>query len=139
MSFSSFNKAFKPNRTENDWLSRDNEKVDEYTADENCGFPFTSYGMYDVITGLIEISNAKWAERVPKRPILLMSGACDPEGGNGKGVKQVYDWLQKSGHKTELKLYEGGRHEMLNEINRDEVYQDVLTFLNAARTMKETE
>lgn len=137
LSFCSFNRAFKPNRTANDWLSRDNEKVDEYIADENCGFPFTSRGMYDVIIGLLEISNAKWAELVPKRPILLMSGDCDPEGGNGKGVKQVCGWLEKSGHKVELKLYEGGRHEMLNEINRADVYNDVLLFINTVGTAAE--
>lgn len=137
MSFGSYNKAFKPNRTENDWLSRDNEKVDAYVADENCGFPFTAHAMYDVFTGLTEVSNSKWAARVPKRPILLMSGACDPVGNNGKGVKQVYGWLKNTGHNPELKLYEGGRHEMLNEINRADVYNDVLLFIDAVEAMGE--
>jgi len=137
MSFGSYNKAFKPNRTENDWLSRDNEKVDQYVADENCGFPFTAYAMYDVFTGLTEISSEKWAARVPKRPILLMSGTMDPVGGKGKGVKQVYGWLKKTGHTPELKLYEGGRHEMLNEINRRDVYGDVLLFIEAVEVMGE--
>jgi alpha-beta hydrolase superfamily lysophospholipase len=136
MSFGSYNKAFKPNRTVNDWLSRDEKKVAAYVADENCGFPFTAYGMYDVFTGLTEISNAKWAERLPKRPILLMSGAEDPVGNRGKGVKQVYGWLKKSGHAVELKLYEGGRHEMLNEINRKDVYNDVLLFLDTVEAME---
>ncbi len=139
MSFGSYNNAFKPNRTENDWLSRDDAKVDAYVADEMCGFPFTAYAMYDVFTGLTEISNEKWATRVPKRPILVFSGAMDPVGNKGKGVKQVYKWLTKTGHQTELKLYEGGRHEMLNEINRDEVYHDVLLFINAVEAMGELE
>ena len=95
--------------------------------------------MYDVFTGLTEISNEKWATRVPKRPILVFSGAMDPVGNKGKGVKQVYKWLTKTGHQTELKLYEGGRHEMLNEINRDEVYHDVLLFINAVEAMGELE
>ncbi len=139
MSFGSYNKAFKPNRTVNDWLSRDNAKVDAYVADENCGFPFTAHAMYDVFTGLTEVSNEKWAKRVPMRPILVMSGAKDPVGGAGKGVKQVYGWLKKSGHDVELKLYEDGRHEMLNENNRKDVYNDILLFINAVEAMGEME
>ena len=137
MSFGSYNNAFKPNRTVNDWLSRDEAKVDAYVADENCGFPFTAHAMYDVFTGLTEISNEKWAKRVPNKPILIFSGAMDPVGGKGKGVKQVHGWLTKTGHDAELKLYEGGRHEMLNEINRKDVYGDVLLFINAVEAMGE--
>ncbi len=74
---------------------------------------------------------------MPKRPILLMSGAKDPVGNSGKGPKQVYSWLEKTGHQAELKLYEGGRHEMLNEINRKDVYGDILLFLNAVEAMGE--
>ena len=137
MSFGSYNNAFKPNRTVNDWLSRDEAKVDAYVADEYCGFPFTACAMYDVFTGLTEISNEKWAKRVPKRPILMFSGAQDPVGGQGKGVKQAHGWLTKTDHDAELKLYEGGRHEMLNEINRKDVYGDVLLFINAVEAMGE--
>ncbi|MEG1523763.1 MAG: alpha/beta fold hydrolase [Clostridia bacterium] len=137
MSFGSYNKAFKPNRTANDWLSRDNEQVDRYEADEFCGFPFTACAMLDVFNGLSEISNERWAARVPKRPILVLSGACDPVGGNGKGVKQVVNWLDKTGHQTELKLYPEGRHEMLNELNKDDVYRDILLFINAVEAMGE--
>ncbi|HWP21761.1 MAG TPA: alpha/beta fold hydrolase [Candidatus Cryosericum sp.] len=139
MSFGSYNKAFRPNRTVNDWLSRDNARVDAYVADENCGFPFTAHAMYDVFTGLTEISNEKWAKRVPQRPILVMSGAMDPVGSAGKGPKQVYGWLKKSGHNVELKLYENGRHEMLNEINRKDVYNDILLFINTVEAMGEVE
>ena len=139
MSFGSYNKAFRPNRTTNDWLSRDEAKVDQYVADENCGYPFTAYAMYDLFTGLTEISNEKWAARVPKRPILMISGAKDPVGGAGKGVKQVYGWLKKTEHAAELKLYEDGRHEMLNEINRKDVYNDILLFVNTVEAMGELE
>lgn len=129
LGFAAYNNVFKPNRTANDWLSRDEAQVDAYNVDENCGFPFTSNAMYDFFTGVAEISNEKWAARVPKKPIYVYSGSMDPVGGMGKGVKQVYGWLKKTGHEAELKLYEGGRHEMLNEINRDEVYRDVLSFI----------
>ena len=111
--------------------------MDAYNADEYCGFPFTACAMYDVFTGLTEISNEKWAKRVPKRPILVFSGAMDPVGAKGKGVKQVHSWLIKTGHEAELKLYEGGRHEMLYEINRKDVYNVVLLLINAVEAMGE--
>ena len=95
--------------------------------------------MYDVLSGLTEVSSEKWASRVPKKPIYIFSGGMDPVGNNGKGVKQVHRWLVKTGHDAELKIYEGGRHEMLNEINRKEVYGDVLLFLNAVEAMGEME
>jgi alpha-beta hydrolase superfamily lysophospholipase len=138
MLFRSNNKNIRPTRTENDWLSRDEAQVDAYNADEYCGFPFTARAMQDVASGYDETINQKWAARVPKRPILIFSGAMDPAGGYGKGVKQVYHWLVKTGHQPELKLYEGGRHEMLNEINREEVYHDVLLFINTVEAMGET-
>lgn len=137
LSFGSYNKAFRPNRTTVDWLSRDDAMVDLYVADPLCGFPFTTCGMRDVFDGLTEISNIDWARRVPDRPILMLSGAMDPVGGKGKGVKQVFDWLTKTGRRAECKLYDGGRHEMLNELNREEVYHDILLFINTVEAMGE--
>lgn len=140
LSFGSYNKAFKPNRTESDWLSRDEAQVDKYCADENCGYAFTASGMLDMFDGLGEISSKDWAKRVPKRPIFIISGMQDPVGGAGaKGVKQVANWLRATGHAVELKLYEGGRHEMLNETNKDEVYRDILLFIDTVEAMGERE
>ena len=110
MSFGSYNKAFKPNRTVNDWLSRDNAKVDAYVADENCGFPFTAHAMYDVFTGLTEISNEKWAKRVPLRPILVMSGAKDPVGGAGKAYQRPGQFVLKIGGAGFLAAYSRVSH-----------------------------
>ena len=138
LSFGSHNKQFKPARTAFDWLSRDEASVDRYVADPLCGFPFTTLGFRDLMTGLGEISEKSWAAKVPNQPILLLSGANDPVGGNGAGVKQVYHALTASGHKDVcLKLYEGGRHEMLNETNKDEVYRDLLLFLETVCAMGE--
>lgn len=138
MCFGAFNKSVQPGRTEFDWLSRDEAIVDDYVADPLCGFPFTTAGMLDIFDGLGEVSSKKWAARVPDKPILMFSGAEDPVGGKGKGVRQVYGWLQSTGHSVELKLYEGGRHEMLNEINRAEVFSDILLFLETVIAMGET-
>ncbi len=137
LSFGSYNKAFRPNRTAFDWLSRDDEQVDKYVSDELCGFPFSAGAMLDLFNGLSEISSINWARRLPDRPILLLSGACDPVGGAGNGVKQVFGWIKKSGRNAECKLYEGGRHEMLNEINREEVYRDILLFIDTVEALGE--
>lgn len=139
LSFGAYNKPFKPARTEFDWLSRNNESVDRYVADPLCGFVFTGYGFYDLFTGLTEISNRNWAQRVPKKPVFLLSGAADPVGANGKGVKQTAGWLKESGHEVCLKLYPEGRHEMLNEINKDEVYRDILLFMESLAASGEVE
>ncbi|MDO4572482.1 MAG: alpha/beta hydrolase [Clostridia bacterium] len=139
LSFGSYNRAFKPNRTDSDWLSRDSAQVDKYCADEACGYPFTASGMLDLFTGLGEVSSREWARRVPKKPILIFSGAADPVGGAGRGVRQVAGWLSDTGHAVELKLYKGGRHEMLNEINKEEVYNDVLLFIDAVEILGERE
>jgi len=133
MSFGSYNKQFLPARTPFDWLSRDTETVDRYVADPGCGFPFTAEAYLDVFTGLSEISGPAWAKKVPKVPIQLFSGAKDPVGGSGKGVLQVKKWLEDTGHDVTFKLYPEGRHEMLNEINRSEVYNDVLAFIERIR------
>ena len=127
--FGAYNKKFRDPRTEFDWLSRDTASVDRYLEDPLCGFIFTSCGFYDLFTGLSEVSNLNWAKRVPNRPIFLLSGSNDPVGNMGKGVKQVNQWLLKSNHTITMKLYPEGRHEMLNETNRKEVYGDVLLFI----------
>ncbi len=130
LSFGSYNKPFLPSRTAFDWLSRDNDQVDRYIEDPLCGFVFTAEGFSELLCGIREISSVSWAKKVPNVPIYLFSGDSDPVGNNGKGVKQVAKWLRDTGHTVTVKLYPEGRHEMLNEINRTEVYQDVLRFLS---------
>lgn len=139
LGFGAYNSQFKPARTDFDWLSRSTESVDAYVADPLCGFVFTSAGFYDLFRGLEQISGKKWAECVPKRPILLFSGDQDPVGSNGKGVRQVEKWLVQTGHAPCVILYPDGRHEMLNEINREDVYRDVLLFLESVAASGEIE
>lgn len=130
MSFGKYNVAFSPARTPNDWLSRDEAEVDKYCADDLCGFMFTAEAMLDLFDGLDMIDGIQWAKRVPNVPIMLASGTNDPVGGSAKGVRQVYKNLKQSGHdKLKLKLYEGCRHELINEINKYEIYSDILDFL----------
>jgi alpha-beta hydrolase superfamily lysophospholipase len=133
LSFGKFNNAFKPARTDFDWLSRDEKVVDKYIADPYCGFVFSAGGWLDMLEALPLQFKAEGVARVPKDlPIYLFSGEKDPVGDNGKGVRGVYKLYTKAGIKdVSMKLYENGRHEMLNETNREEVYKDVIGWLNA--------
>jgi alpha-beta hydrolase superfamily lysophospholipase len=132
LSFGAFNGAFKPNRTDYDWLSRDNAEVDKYINDPWCGAVFTAGFFCDMLGGLAFINNKENIEKISKDlPILIFSGSKDPVGANTKGVTQAYNALKDMGiSDVTLKFYADGRHEMLNEINRAEVYDDVIAWLN---------
>ncbi len=128
-----YNKQFRPNRTSADWISRDEAVVDSYLADPFCTFKPTAGLFRDMMEGLQYISDRKnLAMMDPRTPVYLFSGDNDPVGANGKGVEKVYGYFKAAGTKDlTMKLYPGGRHEMLNEINRDEVCADVLAWLEA--------
>lgn len=133
MSFKSYNNSFKPTRTDFDWLSRDEKEVDKYIDDPFCGSVFTAGFYYDFLTGLMEIENKENLKLVPKElPIYIFSGEKDPVGNNGKGVKKLSDTYKALGvSDLTFKLYKAGRHEMLNETNRDEVMNDVASWLTS--------
>ena len=133
LSFGQYNAAFKPNRTEFDWLSRDPAEVDKYVADEWCGNVFTAGFYQDLLGGLRRINSDALVARVPKDlPILVLSGDQDPVGNSGKGPTAVAAQYEKAGvEDVTLTLYPGGRHEMLNETNRDEVTADIIAWLDA--------
>ena len=131
LSLGVYNRKFAPNRTGADWISRDNAVVDAYVADPLCSFLPTAGMSRDMMEGLQFIADPNnLAKMDPDTPICLFSGEQDPVGSMGAGVRKVYGFFQDAGVRdVTMKLYPGGRHEMLNEINRDEVYQDVLTWL----------
>ena len=132
LSFGSYNKHFNPNRTEFDWLSRDNVEVNKYIADPYCGSVFAAGFFYDFMKLFKIIDNEKNMELVPNNlPIFLFSGDKDPVGNYGKGVMKLFKAYKKHGIKDiTVKLYSGGRHESLNEINRDEVMANVVKWLD---------
>jgi len=133
MTFGSYNKRIENPVNSYAWLSRDDEVCKSYRSDKYCGFPFTASGYYDLLVLLREISSDDWACKVPdKLPILIYAGDSDPVGAYGKGPVEVRDKLAKAGvSDVTLKLYPGGRHEMHNELNKQEVYQDILNWLTA--------
>ena len=135
MAFGSYNKAFEPVRTPCDWLSRDEERVDAYVADPLCGF-VPSVGLLGaMMEGIGYNQKASNLAKMNKAlPIYFMSGDKDPVGAQGKGVNQSAEAFQKAGMQdVEVRLYPGGRHEMLNEINRDAVYAAILAWLEKKR------
>lgn len=126
ISLGAYDKPFE-HRTHYDWGMRDTKEVDEYVADPLCGFLFTVAGFMDLSQLTIQCNEDRWFNNVAKdKPVLLMSGDMDPVGNYGKGVKEVYQKLLDTGHKNiTLKLYPEARHEILNEINKQEVYDDL--------------
>lgn len=123
MSFGSYNKPFRPNRTEFDWLSRDEQQVDTYIGDPLCGFVCTSQFYHDLLSGLQYIHVPSNIAKIPKDlPVLLVSGTEDPVGAAGKGVKKVCDSYRAAAlEDVSLNLFPGARHEILNETNRNEI------------------
>ena len=130
IAFGSYNKKFQKEKSLLSWLTRDESVRAAYADDPFCTFVFTTAG-YDTLFSLLgEVSDKKWALAVPKElPILLFAGDMDPVGNYGKGVRAVYDRLVKAGCNAQLQLYEGGRHEMHNETNKDEVFADLISYL----------
>lgn len=131
MSFGGYNKSFEPGRTNFDWLTRSEDCVDEYTADPMCGFCFSVSAFSDLFTGLKYIGDTRNIAKSPKHtPCLIIAGKNDPVGENGKTVLQTADMFRKAGMvSVEVKLYDGCRHELLNELNREEIFNDILDFL----------
>ncbi|HZK34086.1 MAG TPA: alpha/beta hydrolase [Bacillota bacterium] len=131
LTFSVYNSAFRPARTPFDWLSRDKDEVDEYIADKYCGGVYTTSFFLDFFRLLDKLYDREAAGRIPKDLSLnIISGAMDPVGGQGKGVRKLIDFYKGLGlNNVSSKLYPGARHELLNEVNRDEVMEDILLWL----------
>jgi alpha-beta hydrolase superfamily lysophospholipase len=130
LGFGNFNKPFAPARTEFDWLSRDETEVDKYVADPLCGGPYSCALWLDLIGGLFELSSDTAIAQVPSiLPILITGGEADPVGGDKGMTRLAMHYAQTAHQRLAVKIYVGGRHEMLNEINRDEVTADWLNWI----------
>ena len=133
LTFSAFNKSFRPNRTQFDWLSRNHVRVDAYISDPDCGEMFSHQFFHDLLTG-VGTSFDSLKKTGLSCPTLLLAGSDDPVVGFEKGIKNTIKRFESSGktHNQEVKshVFKSSRHEILNEINRDEVYQTILSYLN---------
>jgi alpha-beta hydrolase superfamily lysophospholipase len=132
LSFGSFNQAFKPNRTEYDWLSREADEVDKYSSDPLCGFACSSGLWFEFLDALINLYQQGNLQNIQANlPIFILGGDKDPVGLMGKGLPKLAQAYQDAGQaQVKLTLYRDGRHEMLNELNRDRVIGDIIAWLN---------
>lgn len=133
LTLGSFNKQFKNTKTGFDWLTSDQEEVQKYIDDPLCGFIATNQFFVDLTDGLVLINQKEEIERINKDlPILLISGSKDPVGNNGKGVYKVADQFKKAGlQHVVIYIFEEMRHEILNEVNKVQVYNVVTRWLKA--------
>ena len=125
--FGSFNRQFSSARGEHDWLTKDKQQVAAYESDERNDFIFTLNGYETLFKILIYIQEEKNFVNVRKDlPVFFVSGAEDPVGDCGEGVKKVYQLFKSVGYsKLDIKLYKDDRHEILNESDKDVVYKDL--------------
>lgn len=128
MSFGNYEKPFKDENRVNAWLNRDVAECDKYNANPMCGY-ILSIGFYkSFFKGLSQIYGDAPKQIRADLPIFIISGDKDPVGGMGELVKNLYEMYKGLGFNVDIKLYEGARHEILNEINKQDVYNDALNF-----------
>lgn len=138
MVFGGYNKQIPDARTDKDWLTRDEAVVDAYIADPMCGFVASCGLMRDMVKGIHFNQQPKNLKKMKKHlPVFFIAGAEDPVGPYGKGVEQAAAAFKKVGMiNVACKIYPGCRHEILNELNQAEVFQDIASWL-APYTMAE--
>ncbi len=131
IAFGSYNNKIKNNKTDWDWLSTDEQVVQNYIDDPYCGFVPTGGFFRDMFSGIKFISGKRNIERVNKdMPVFLIAGTADPVGDYGKGVMKAYQaYLDAGLSDVSLKLYSGARHELVNDFCKDDVYKDVLDWI----------
>ena len=131
MIFGGYNARVEHPRTDYDWLTRDEKIVDDYVANPLCGFTASEGLLRDMLSGMEYIQKPKHLERMKKAlPVLFIAGAEDPVGPYGKGVEKAAQEFKKAGMiNVACKIYPGCRHEILNELNKQEVYEDVANWL----------
>lgn len=131
--FGQFNKKISNPRTQNDWLTREKDRVDAYIADPLCGFVFTVNGFRTLAELIARIQKPENLEKIPKTlPVFMVSGSDDPVGEYGEGVRRAMRSMEEAGVKDiKLKLYEGDRHELLNETDREQVMKDIYDWMQS--------
>ena len=133
LSFGSFANQFKERKTEFDWLSKDEDQVTAYINDPLCGFICTSRFFVDLLDGVALVNNLSKAKKIRSSlPMLIISGENDPVGDFTVGVKKVEEMYTKAGiEDIKLSIVKGGRHEILNETNYQDIYSTIGGWLHA--------
>ena len=132
MIFGSYNNKIRPRRTTHDWLTRDDAIVDAYIAHPLCGFVPSGGLLRDMMTGMGYIEQKRNLAMMRKDlPVLFIAGEEDPVGSFGKGIHQAANAFRKAGMTdVQVTLYPDCRHEILNELNREEVFADVINWID---------
>ncbi len=132
LTYVDFNKRIKNIKTKKDWLSRDESVVKNYINDPYCMQIFSNQFFTDLAYGILNVNKSqRIALMDPNTPILLLSGKMDPVGNYGKGILNVAKKFKtKKINKVTVKFFEEGRHEMLNELNKDEVYNYIYHWIH---------
>ena len=129
--FDIYNIDFKEEKNDFSWMSRDTEIVNRHMNDEYFNFTFSLKAMNDLVMLSTECNKDEWFYNYRKDlSTLIISGEKDPVGENGKGVMEVFKNLEKRGvDDLSFKLYSECRHELLNELNKEEVFEDILCWI----------
>lgn len=135
LAFGSYNSKFPKDEGSSAWLTRETAQVADRETDEFTQFIFTVGGYIDLFSMIRASNRGSWFESYPKNlPTLVISGEDDPVGNYGRGVRYVYEKLRLNGNeKTDLKMYAGARHELFNETCRDEVFSDIISWLDKVK------
>ena len=135
LAFGTYNRAIEDVKTNVDWLTKDEAIVNKYIADERCGFTFTVNGFRGLFELIYRLHKPKNLVTIPKKiPVFFVSGEEDPVGDYGEGVIGAKNDLVRAGlENVSMKLYPGDRHEILNETDKDIVYQDIYEWLESIK------
>jgi len=126
----SYNNFFKPNRTKKDWISSDNDNVDNYIDDDLCGFPVTNGLWHDLANGILKVFNINnYSLSENSIPIFIISGSKDPVGENGKGVMRLYKFLSNIFTSVSIKIIDEARHEVFSETTKENSYNMLIKFI----------
>lgn len=133
--FGQYNKRILNPKSDNDWVTSDPEILKIYNSTPACNFIFTLNGFEVLLSTLLYIEDKRHIKKIPKDlPVLFMAGKEDPVGNYGKAVEQVYCIYKNVGIKDiKIRLFEKCRHELHNELNRKEIYQYIITWLNTIK------
>ena len=128
----SYNNFFKPNRTKKDWISSDNDNVDNYIDDDLCGFPVTNGLWHDLANGILKVFNINnYSLSKNSIPIFIISGSKDPVGENGKGVMRLYKFLSNIFTSVSIKIIDEARHEVFSETTKENSYNTLIKFIES--------
>lgn len=131
LAFGAYNKRIPNPKTSVDWLCTEESVVDAYVKDELCGFTFTVNGFKTLFTLIDRLNKEENLKAMPKNlPVHFIAGDMDPVGNYGEGVRKAYEDFRKVGmERISMKLYAGGRHELLNEKDKLKVYEDIYPWI----------